>query len=89
MNVLDNTLYMERRMRQADEDASRVDALAAQAARRHAAIEQALRRIRGVEDLNRQCHLTRMNLSELLEEIMFGLKEANRVRATDGGNDGE
>jgi hypothetical protein len=88
-SVLDHVSYVERRMLQADDAEARLDAAVGQAARRHAAIEQAIRRIRAVDILNRQCTLTRMSLTELLEEIARGLEEANRVRATDEGNNGE
>jgi hypothetical protein len=80
---LDNHTYTERRMRDADEAEARIDVVSAQAARRYVAIDQAIRRIRAVEQLNKSCTLTRANLSELLEELARELETANQVRATD------
>ncbi len=82
-NVLDNLEYVEHRMRCADEAEQRVNALAAQSARRHMAIVQAIRRVRAVSALNKDRILTRANLDELLREIASDLEKSNRVRSTD------
>jgi hypothetical protein len=83
MSCLDHPGYVERRLERADAVEALLIAASAQAARRHAAITQAVKRIRAVEDLNRQQSLSPLSLTELLEEIVLGLTEANRVRATD------
>lgn len=89
ISVYDNPGYVERRARQADEAEARVDAIVAQAARRHAAIDVAVRRVRGVQALNKQGTITRDMLEELLGEIAGDLEIANKVRATDEGNNGK
>jgi hypothetical protein len=83
MSILDHTSYVERRLRDADDAEARIDAVAAQAARRHLAIELAQRRIAGVRELLGQKVLTNASLDELLYEIARDLEKANQVRATD------
>ena len=83
MTYLDNVPYVERRAQAADEAEARLDAVSAQAARRHLAIEVAARRLRGVAQVVAEGQLDRPAVLELLAEIAAGLEEANRVRATD------
>jgi hypothetical protein len=84
LSILDHTSYVERRLRDADDAEARVDAVAAQAARRHLAIELAQRRIAGVRELlGQRALITSASLDELLCEIARDLENANKVRASD------
>lgn len=83
MSPMDNALYVERRAVQCNDAEARRDVAAAQAARRHLAIEVAIRRMQAVADLNTDRTLTRSMLEELLTEIVRDLEAANRVRSSD------
>jgi hypothetical protein len=79
-SYLDNHTYVERRVQDADEAEARILSVSAQAARRHVAIEQAVKRIRAIK---REQLLTRASVDELIEEIAHDLEKANHVRAHD------
>lgn len=85
MNVLDNHLYVERRIREADDTEARCRALVSQNMRRYQAIEQAVRRLRAVREMESKGTLDSLGLmlSELLTEIERDLETANQVRSTD------
>jgi len=83
MRIFDDETMVERRARDADRAEARIDALASQAARRFVAIEEAVRRVRAVAELNVSGTLPRRQVNELLEEIVRALEEANRIRAAD------
>lgn len=74
-------LYIERRLKQADDDSRRVDMLASQGARRHYAIMLACRRLEAVRGLLGD--IPRASIDELLSEIYCDLEKANQVRASD------
>lgn len=83
LNTLDNRLYVERRAERYDDAQARVEAAAAQAARRHVAISKAVMRLRAVASLTADRVFDRAAVNELLAEIALDLETANRVRSTD------
>lgn len=82
-SVLDNQLYVERRLAQADADAARVRVLVAQNMRRFIAIRSAVIRIGDASRLIDGDTVEGRALLELLAEISKELEEANRQRSTD------
>jgi hypothetical protein len=85
MTSLDHDSYVEKRLQDGRRAEAQRDAVVAQAARRHMAIVEAVRRLQKVEQSNRGCTLTRAALSKTLAEIASDLQTANQVRATDEG----
>ncbi len=83
ISMLDHAAYVERRVREADDASAQIDALAAQAARRHMAIDRAVKRLRAVRGLAASGWMETATVLTCLETIARQLEKANQFRATD------